>query len=96
MCRELSAGIISQQTLRRQHAGSVKCAQTVKMDNSENHSASALSLYQKNVSNRRRTGIYVVVEEFIPESQVGDHSSLGTIGAALGFILMMALDVALG
>lgn len=40
--------------------------------------------------------IYVVVEELIPESQEGSHSNLGTIGAALGFALMMALDIALG
>lgn len=38
---------------------------------------------------------YVVVEELIPEAHSGDHSNLGTIGAALGFALMMALDVAL-
>ena len=40
--------------------------------------------------------IYVVVEELIPESQAGAHSNIGTIGAALGFALMMVLDVALG
>lgn len=40
--------------------------------------------------------IYVVVEELIPESQAGAHSNIGTVGAALGFALMMALDVALG
>lgn len=40
--------------------------------------------------------IYVVVEELIPESQSGEHSNIGTIGAALGFVLMMILDVALG
>lgn len=40
--------------------------------------------------------IYVVVEELIPESQAGNHSNVGTIGAALGFVLMMILDVALG
>lgn len=40
--------------------------------------------------------IYVVVEELIPESQAGSHSNIGTIGAALGFALMMVLDVALG
>lgn len=38
---------------------------------------------------------YVVVEELIPEARSGDHSNLGTIGAALGFALMMVLDVAL-
>lgn len=40
--------------------------------------------------------IYVVVEELIPESQAGNHSNIGTIGAAIGFTLMMILDVALG
>lgn len=39
--------------------------------------------------------LYVVVEELIPEAHSGDHSNLGTIGAALGFALMMVLDVAL-
>ena len=40
--------------------------------------------------------IYVVVEELIPESQTGQHSNIGTIGVAIGFVLMMVLDVALG
>lgn len=40
--------------------------------------------------------IYVVIEELIPESQMGEHSNMGTVGAALGFVLMMVLDVALG
>lgn len=40
--------------------------------------------------------IYVVVEELIPESQSGKHTNIGTIGVALGFALMMVLDVALG
>lgn len=40
--------------------------------------------------------IYVVVEELIPESQMGAHSNIGTIGVSLGFVLMMLLDVALG
>lgn len=40
--------------------------------------------------------IYVVIEELIPESQNGEHSNLGTIGFAIGFALMMVLDVALG
>ncbi|MDO4567692.1 MAG: ZIP family metal transporter [Clostridia bacterium] len=40
--------------------------------------------------------IYVVIEELIPEAQAGEHSNIGTIGAALGFALMMFLDVALG
>ncbi len=40
--------------------------------------------------------IYVVVEELIPEANADDHSNIGTIGAALGFALMMVLDVALG
>lgn len=40
--------------------------------------------------------IYVVVEELIPEMSEGEHSNIGTITFALGFILMMALDVGLG
>lgn len=40
--------------------------------------------------------IYVVVEELIPESQSGKHSNIGTIGVAIGFVIMMILDVALG
>ena len=40
--------------------------------------------------------LYVVVEELIPASQQGKHSNLGTIGFALGFALMMVLDVILG
>ncbi len=40
--------------------------------------------------------IYVVVEELIPEMSEGEHSNIGTICFALGFILMMALDVGLG
>lgn len=40
--------------------------------------------------------IYVVVEELIPESQAGEHTDIGTIGVAMGFVLMMVLDVALG
>lgn len=40
--------------------------------------------------------MYVVVEELIPESAEGKHSNVATIGFAAGFVLMMALDVALG
>lgn len=40
--------------------------------------------------------LYVVVEELIPETAEGAHSNLGTIGFALGFALMMVLDVVLG
>lgn len=40
--------------------------------------------------------IYVVVEELIPEASAGEHSNIGTIGFALGFVIMMILDVALG
>ena len=35
---------------------------------------------------------YVVVEELIPEASEGEHSNIGTIGAALGFVIMMLLD----
>ena len=40
--------------------------------------------------------IYVVVEELIPEAQTGPHSNISTVGVAVGFVLMMILDVALG
>ncbi len=40
--------------------------------------------------------IYVVVEELIPEMSSGEHSNWGTIMFAVGFSLMMTLDVALG
>ena len=40
--------------------------------------------------------IYVVVEELVPESQREKHSDVATIGAMLGFTVMMTLDVALG
>ena len=40
--------------------------------------------------------LYVVVEELIPEMSAGEHSNLGTVFFAVGFSLMMALDVALG
>lgn len=40
--------------------------------------------------------IYVVVEELIPEASEGEHSNIATIGFAIGFAVMMALDVALG
>lgn len=39
---------------------------------------------------------YVVVEELIPEASEGEHSNLATIAFAIGFVLMMVLDVALG
>lgn len=40
--------------------------------------------------------IYVVVEELIPEASEGKHSNIATIGFAIGFAIMMVLDVALG
>ena len=40
--------------------------------------------------------VYVVVEELIPEMSAGEHSNIGVISFAVGFSLMMALDVALG
>ena len=40
--------------------------------------------------------MYVVVEELIPEMSEGKHSNVGTIAFAIGFVLMMILDVALG
>ena len=40
--------------------------------------------------------MYVVVEELIPEMSQGEHSNIGTVFFAVGFSLMMVLDVALG
>ncbi|MBR2248907.1 MAG: ZIP family metal transporter [Prevotella sp.] len=40
--------------------------------------------------------LYVVVEELIPEASAGQHSNLSTIGFAVGFVLMMVLDVVMG
>lgn len=40
--------------------------------------------------------IYVVVEELIPEMSEGEHSNVGVLMFALGFTVMMVLDVALG
>ena len=40
--------------------------------------------------------LYVVVEELIPEASAGKHTNLSTIGFAVGFVLMMVLDVVLG
>ncbi|WP_050638164.1 ZIP family metal transporter [Candidatus Stoquefichus sp. SB1] len=40
--------------------------------------------------------MYVVVEELIPEASEGEHSNIATIGFAIGFVVMMVLDVALG
>ena len=40
--------------------------------------------------------LYVVVEELIPETAEGEHSNIGVIGFAVGFTLMMVLDVVLG
>jgi len=40
--------------------------------------------------------IYVVIEELIPEASEGQHSNWSTVGFALGFVLMMVLDVVLG
>ena len=40
--------------------------------------------------------LYVVVEELIPEMSQGQHSNVGTVFFAMGFSVMMVLDVALG
>ena len=40
--------------------------------------------------------LYVVVEELIPEMSQGTHSNIGTVSFAVGFSVMMVLDVALG
>ncbi len=40
--------------------------------------------------------IYVVIEELIPEANQGDHSNIATVSFAIGFVVMMVLDVVLG
>jgi ZIP family zinc transporter len=45
---------------------------------------------------RQKAMFYVVVEELIPEASSGKHSNLSTIGFAIGFVLMMVLDVVMG
>ena len=40
--------------------------------------------------------LYVVIEELVPEASQGEHSNISTIGFALGFALMMVLDVVMG
>lgn len=40
--------------------------------------------------------VYVIVEELVPESSGGENSDMGTIGFAVGFIIMMVMDVAFG
>ena len=40
--------------------------------------------------------IFVVIEELIPESQLGGNTDLATIATIMGFVVMMVLDVALG
>ena len=40
--------------------------------------------------------LYVVIEELIPEASEGEHSNMSTIGFAIGFVLMMVLDVVMG
>ncbi len=40
--------------------------------------------------------MYVVVEELIPDLQTGKHSNVGVLGFAIGFVIMMILDIALG
>ena len=39
--------------------------------------------------------IYVVVEELVPEMSGGEHSNIGTIAFALGFVTMIMLDIGL-
>ena len=39
--------------------------------------------------------MYVVIKELIPETQNGKHTNIGTISFAIGFVIMMVLDIAL-
>ena len=45
---------------------------------------------------RRNCAKIEAVEELIPEASAGQHSNLSTIGFAVGFVLMMVLDVVMG
>lgn len=40
--------------------------------------------------------LYVVVEELVPEASQGAHSNIATVGFAIGFAMMMVLDVVMG
>ena len=51
--------------------------------------------YRARVSLAAGAMCYVVVEELIPEMSAGEHSDIGVLSFALGFTLMMALDVVL-
>ena len=57
---------------------------------------------KKDMSERLRKSLLgfaagvMVVEELIPEASSGEHSNLSTIGFAIGFVLMMILDVVMG
>ena len=57
---------------------------------------------KKDMSERLRKSLLgfasgvMVVEELIPEASSGEHSNLSTIGFAIGFVLMMVLDVVMG
>ena len=54
------------------------------------------SFWDRNAKHYDRFMLYVVVEELIPEMSQGKHSNLGTVFFAVGFSVMMTLDVALG
>ena len=68
---------------------------TVKPWNAETV-AEKMKLVRKSGAFAAGAMIYVVVEELIPESAQGEHSDMGTMGFAVGFLIMMILDVALG
>ena len=53
-------------------------------------------LYRKVLDLFAGVMLYVVVEELIPEMSQGQHSNVGTVFFAVGFSVMMVLDVALG
>ena len=53
-------------------------------------------LYRKALDLFAGAMLYVVVEELIPEMSQGQHSNVGTVFFAVGFSVMMVLDVALG
>ena len=53
-------------------------------------------LYRKALDLFAGAMLYVVMEELLPEMSQGQHSNVGTVFFAVGFSVMMVLDVALG
>ena len=71
-------------------------AQQRLIDDFAEFSDDPFSLYEYLLGFAAGAMLYVVVEELIPEMSQGRHSNAGTLMFAVGFSLMMVLDVALG